>query len=122
MQQGTWVQLIHSRGTDAHAIILPYVVSVLGTFTFILWGGAALDVGAVQLAIAAWIVLGSLWTMLWFDGVIADLAAGMKDMDQDVAASNIGQNFAKAPFPLFRGFNALVIVAMAVLQLIALYS
>ena len=122
MQQGTWVQLIHSRGTDAHAIILPYVVSVLGTFAFILWGGAALDVGAVQLAIAAWIVLGSLWTMLWFDGVIADLAAGMKDMDQDVAASNIGQNFAKAPFPLFRGFNALVIVAMAILQLIALYS
>ena len=60
--------------------------------------------------------------MLWFDGVIADLAAAMKDMEPDVAGSHIGQNFAKAPFPLFRGFNALVIVAMAVLQLVALYS
>ena len=43
-------------------------------------------------------------------------------MEPDVAGSHIGQNFAKAPFPLFRGFNALVIVAMAVLQLVALYS
>ncbi|MAW70954.1 MAG: hypothetical protein VX971_04930 [Actinomycetota bacterium] len=122
MQQGTWVQLVHSRGTDAHAVILPYVASVLAIFAFIIWGGDALDAGAVQLAIAAWIVLGSLWTMLWFDGVIADLAAAMKDMEPDVAGSHIGQNFAKAPFPLFRGFNALVIVAMAVLQLVALYS
>ena len=122
MQQGTWVQLVHSRGTDVHAVILPYVASVLAIFAFIIWGGDALDAGAVQLAIAAWIVLGSLWTMLWFDGVIADLAAAMKDMEPDVAGSHIGQNFAKAPFPLFRGFNALVIVAMAVLQLVALYS
>ena len=122
MQQGTWVQLVHSRGTDAHAVILPYVASVLTIFAFIILGGDALDAGAVQLAIAAWIVLGSLWTMLWFDGVIADLAAAMKDMEPDVAGSHIGQNFAKAPFPLFRGFNALVIVAMAVLQLVALYS
>ena len=122
MQQGTWVQLVHSRGTDAPAVILPYVGSVLAIFAFIIWGGDALDAGAVQLAIAAWIVLGSLWTMLWFDGVIADLAAAMKDMEPDVAGSHIGQNFAKAPFPLFRGFNALVIVAMAVLQLVALYS
>ncbi len=122
MQQGTWVQLVHSRGTDAHAVILPYVASVLTIFAFIIWGGDALDAGAVQLAIAAWIVLGSLWTMLWFDGVIADLAAAMKDMEPDVAGSHIGQNFAKAPFPLFRGFNALVIVVMAVLQLVALYS
>ena len=29
---------------------------------------------------------------------------------------------AKAPFPLFRGFNALVLVVMAVLQITALYS
>jgi len=122
MQQGTWVQLIHSRGTDARAVILPYVFSVLGTFAFIIWGGEALDVGAVQLAIAAWVVLGSLWTLLWFDGVIADLGAAMKDMDSEIAASNIGKNFAKAPFPLFRGFNALVIIVMAVLQLTALYS
>ena len=57
-----------------------------------------------------------------FDGVIADLGAAMKDMDSEIAASNIGANFAKAPFPLFRGFNALVIIVMAVLQLTALYS
>jgi len=122
MQQNTWIQLLNSRSSDAQAIILPYVFSVLGVFAFIIWGGEAADTGAVQLAIAAWIVLGSLWTLLWFDGVLADISAAMKDMDSEVAGSNIGQNFAKAPFQLFRGFNALVIVIMAVVQLSALYS
>ena len=122
MQQDTWVKLIDSRGKDAHAVILPYVFSVLGVFAFIIWGGEALETGAVQLAVAAWVVLGSLWTLLWFDGVIADLSAAMKDMDQEMASSNVGQNFAKAPFPLFRGFNALVLVVMAVLQITAFYS
>ena len=96
MQQDTWVKLIDSRGKDAHAVILPYVFSVLGVFAFIIWGGEALEPGAVQLAVAAWVVLGSLWTLLWFDGVIADLSAAMKDMDQEMASSNVGQNFAKA--------------------------
>ena len=122
MQQNTWIQLLNSRSSDAQAIILPYVFSVLGVFAFIIWGGEAADTGAVQLASAAWIVLGSLWTLLWFDGVLADISAAMKDMDSEVAGSNMGQNFAKAPFALFRGFNALVIVIMAVVQLSALYS
>jgi hypothetical protein len=122
MEQNTWVQLMNNRGKDAQAVILPYVFSVLGTFVFIIWGGDALETGAVQLAVAAWVVLGSLWTLLWFDGVLADLSAGMKDMDSELAGSNMGQNFAKAPFPMFRGFNAVVIVVMAVLQLVALYS
>ena len=122
MQQNTWVQLMAMRGKDAQAIILPYVFSVLGVFTFIICGGETADTGAVQLAIAAWVVLGSLWTLLWFDGVLADVGAGMQDMDNEVAGSNMGQNFAKAPFALFRGFNALVIVIMAVLQISALYA
>ena len=37
MQQNTWVQLMAMRGKDAQAIILPYVLSVLGVFTFIIW-------------------------------------------------------------------------------------
>ena len=122
MQQNTWVQLIAMRGKDAQAIILPYVLSVLGVFTFIIWGGETADTGAVQLAIAAWVVLGSLWTLLWFDGVLADVGAGMQDMDSEIAGSNMGKNFAKAPFAIFRGFNALVIVIMAVLQISALYA
>mgnify|MGYP001162925170 FL=1 len=122
MQQNTWVQLMDMRARDSHAVILPYTFSVLGTFAFIIWGGDALETGAIRLAIASWVVLGSLWTLLWFDGVIGDLAAGMKDMDSELTDSNMGQNFAKAPFAIFRGFNALVIIVMAVLQLTALYS
>ena len=122
MQQNTWVHLMDMRARDSLAVILPYGFSVLVTFAFIIWGGDALETGAIQLAIAAWVVLGSLWTLLWFDGVIGDLAAGMKDMDSELTDSNMGQNFAKAPFAIFRGFNALVIIVMAVLQLTALYS
>ena len=96
MQQNTWVQLMAMRGKDAQAIILPYVLSVLGVFTFIIWGGETADTGAVQLAVAAWVVLGSLWTLLWFDGVLADVGAGMRDMDGEVAGSNMGKNSLRA--------------------------
>ena len=43
MQQNTWVQLMAMLGKDAQAIILPYVLSVLGVFT--LFGGETADTG-----------------------------------------------------------------------------
>ena len=105
MQQNTWVQLMAMRGKDAQAIILPYVLSVLGVFTFIIWGGETADTGAVQLAIAAWVVLGSLWTLLWFDGVLADVGADAGHGQRNSRQQH-GKELAKAPFAIFRGFNA----------------
>lgn len=122
MQSNTWVQLTDSRGRDAHAVIMPYVISTLSVLALTVFGGERLEVEAIKFAIAAWVVLGSVWTMLWFDGVIADLGAAMKDMDEEMAARNLGKNFAIAPFPFFRVFNAFGITVMIVVQLIALYS
>ena len=85
MQSNTWVQLTDSRGRDAHAVIMPYVISTLSVLALTVFGGERLEVGAIKFAIAAWVVLGSVWTMLWFDGVIADLGAAMKDMDEEDA-------------------------------------
>ena len=100
---------------------MPYVISTLSVLALTVFGGERLEVEAIKFAIAAWVVLGSVWTMLWFDGVIADLGDAMKDMDEEMAASNLGKNFAIAPFLFFRVFNAFGITVMIVVQLIALY-
>ena len=43
-------------------------------------------------------------------------------MDEEVSASSMGRNFAKAPFVMFRVFNLVVILGIAVTQLMALYN
>ena len=53
---------------------------------------------------------------------MADLSAGVEDMDEEVSASAMGRNFAKAPFVMFRVFNLVVILGIAVTQLMALYN
>ena len=105
MQQNTWVQLMAMRGKDAQAIILPYVLSVLGVFTFIIWGGETADTGAVQLAIAAWVVLGSLWTLLWFDGVLADVGAGMAGHGQRNSRQQHGKELCQSSMQYFAKLN-----------------
>ena len=52
---------------------------------------------------------------------MADISAGVKDMDEELANSNIGRNFAKAPFLVFRAINTLVVVLIVVAELIAIY-
>jgi len=53
---------------------------------------------------------------------MADLSVGVEDMDEEVSASAMGRNFAKAPFVMFRVLNLVVILGIAVTQLMALYN
>ena len=53
---------------------------------------------------------------------MADLSAGVEDMDEEVSASAMGRNFAKALFVMFRVLNLVVILGIAVTQLMALYN
>ena len=53
MQSNTSVQLTDSRGRDAHAVIMPYVISTLSVLALTVFGGERLEVGAIQFAIAA---------------------------------------------------------------------
>jgi hypothetical protein len=80
------------------------------------------EVAVDRLAVAAMIVLVGILALVWNDSAMADLSAGVEDMDEEVSASAMGRNFAKAPFVMFRVLNLVVILGIAVTQLMALYN
>ena len=55
------------------------------------------------------------------DGVIADLGAGAKDMDEEMASSQIGRNWAKTPFSAMRIFSLLIVALIVIAELMAIY-
>ncbi len=112
---------VQNRSADLRAIILPFVLAHTGVIVAIVFGGSGLEGDGVQLAVAAWAVLGSLWATIWTDGCIQDLAAGAKDLDDELANSNIGRAYARAPFPVFRIMNVTVVVLIVSAELLAIY-
>ena len=115
------LQSLLNRSSDLRAIILPFVLAHTGILIVLGFAGEGLEDSGVQLALAAMAVLGSLWSFIWTDGAMADIGAGVKDMDEEMRNSNIGRNFAKAPFGLFRLINGAVVTLIVVAELIAIY-
>jgi len=110
-----------NRAADLRAIILPFVLAHTGILIVLGFAGEGLEDSGVQLALAAMSVLGSLWSLIWTDGCLADIGAGIKDMDDEVSNSHIGRNFAKAPFAVFRLVNLAVVSLIVIAELMAIY-
>ena len=68
-------KLLAIRAADARGIILPFVLAHTATLIVLGFGGAGLENSGVQLALAAWAVLGSLWSVLWLDDAVQELVA-----------------------------------------------
>jgi len=97
MQDSTWVGITSMRAQAANALILPFVLMHSVVLVIIAFAGDALGDSSVQLAVAAVVVIGSIWTTLNIDGVFADFAALRKDMPDGVASSNFGAVLQKLP-------------------------
>jgi hypothetical protein len=110
------------RSKDIQTSTLPYVAIHAVVLLSIVFGGSGLEADGVKLALAAFAVLGSIWIAMGVDGAITDIGAAAKDMDEELAASHVGRNWAKAPFGMFRVLTALFTVLLLVAELIALYS
>ena len=65
--------------------------------------------------------IGSLWTILWRDGVVADMSKLAEDQPDGVKGSNIGESFDNAPFAVMRLINAGVISLIGLSQVLAIY-
>jgi len=76
----------------------------------------------MKAALVVAIVGFGLNALAWFDGALADIAASRSSMDEDLANSDMGKNFKKAPFNIFRGLAASIVIANTVAQAIALYA
>ncbi len=118
MNQQTWIENMKNRAADLRTMVFTYGVVSLGLLYVVVSEVADDD----RLAVAAMIALVGILALVWNDSALADLSAGVEDMDEEVSASAMGRNFAKAPFVMFRVLNLVVILGIAVTQLMALYN
>ncbi len=118
MNQQTWIENMKNRAADLRTMVFTYGVVSLGLLYVVVSEVADDD----RLAVAAMIALVGILALVWNDSAMADLSAGVEDMDEEVSASAMGRNFAKAPFVMFRVLNLVVILGIAVTQLMALYN
>ena len=121
MRSDLLVAVTSNRAGDARAILLPFTLAHTGLAIILAWSPSGLEDSSVQLAIAAWTVLGSLWSAMTMDGVIADIGAAAKDMDEEMASSHFGRNWAKVPFSTLRVVSFVMVVLIVVAELMAIY-
>ena len=60
-------------------------------------------------------------SVMSMDSCLNDFAVGTKDMDDEVASSNLGRNYAKAPFGMMRVVNVAVVALIVIAELMAIY-
>jgi hypothetical protein len=93
------------------------VLMIVGVAVATSWGQLS-DNAEVALSIAVAVV----GLFLWFGshGAIMDIAAIRSDMDDDLASTTFGKQFAKAPFPIYLILNTLAMVGGTVMLVILL--
>lgn len=120
MDENTWSRILETRSADGRAMIFPYTAAVSAAIATVVFGD--LGDGRMQLALSAFIVLGSLWVVLWWDGIFRDMMALQKSMPEGIARTSYGANHAKAPIAAFRVVNLVVVALIGVAVIRAIYS
>ena len=113
----SWVS---SRAADLRAATFAYTGASVATLFLIRDVAGYGDEMKAALVVA--IVGFGLNALAWFDGALADIAASRSSMDEDMANSDLGKNFKKAPFVVFRGLAASIVIANTVAQSIVVYA
>jgi len=110
------------RAKDIQISTLPYAVIHAVVLLSIVFGGTGLETDGVMLALAAFAVFGCVWITMGLDGASADIGALAKNMDVEMAASHMGQNWAKAPFGMFRAIGPVFTVLFLIAEMMAFYA
>ena len=111
---------VSNRASDLRMMVLVYTAATIGTL-FLIRDASSFG-SEMQFAIAAAIVSFGVNAIVWFDGAIADIGASTSSMDEDLANSEMGKNFKKAPFIMFRIMALSIVVVNSVAQIVALYA
>ncbi len=110
---------VSNRASDLRMMVLVYTAATIGTLFLIRDAGSFGS--EMQFAIAAAIISFGVNAIVWFDGAIADIGASTSSMDEDLANSEMGKNFKKAPFIAFRGMAFAIVVVNTVAQILVIY-
>ena len=111
---------VSNRAADLRTTMFVYTGATIASL-FLIRDSANFS-GEMQFAIAVAIISFGINAIVWFDGAIADIGASTSSIDDEMANSELGKNFKKAPFVVFRGMAFSIVVVNTVAQVIALYA
>tara|TARA_B100001142_G_C14252715_1_gene623864 strand:+ start:232 stop:594 length:363 start_codon:yes stop_codon:yes gene_type:complete len=111
---------VSNRSNDLRMITLVYTAATVATL-FLIRDAAGFS-SEMQFAVAVAVISFGVNALVWFDGAIADIGASRSSMDEDLANSEMGKNFNKAPFIAFRGMAFVIVAINTISQVIALYA
>lgn len=121
MQDSTLVAIQASRSAHGNALVLAFVLLHSVSLVIIAFAGDALTDSSVQLALAAALVIGTLWTVMEFDAIFRDFGALTKDLGGELAGSHLGETWKAAPLGVMRGVNVVFPSLLVIAQLMAIY-
>jgi len=122
MDEKTWTRVVETRAADGRAIILPYTTAVAASIAMLVFGDVSALSSSIRLALAAFVVLGSLWVIIWWDGIFQDFSALQKSVPPGVASTAFGATMMKAPIVVFRVMNLLIIGLIGLATVLAIYD
>ncbi len=111
---------VSNRANDLRITLLVYTGATVATLFLI--RDASGFTSEMQFAVAVAIISFGLNALVWFDGAIADIGASTSSMDEQLSNSEMGRNFKKAPFILFRAMAFSIVAINTIAQVIALYA
>ena len=120
MDQQKTFDLVRTRAADIRMIVMTFTISHAALMIVLGFGGAGLSDSGIQLSLATFIVLGSLWSVAFMDDGLQDMMAGLSDLD-GFEMSAMGQRLAKFPIAIFRVVNLVFVVLIVVAELMAIY-
>ncbi len=120
MDQQKTFDLVRTRAADIRMIVMTFTISHAALMIVLGFGGAGLSDSGIQLSLATFIVLGSLWSLAFMDDGLQDMMAGLSDVD-GFEMSAMGQRLVKTPIVIFRVVNLVFVALIVAAELMAIY-
>ncbi|MEC7916006.1 MAG: hypothetical protein VX963_06970, partial [Actinomycetota bacterium] len=115
MEQSELRSWIDHRAAMLWVCLKCLVAMIVGIALAISWGSLSDN---AQLALSIAVALVGLFLWMGSHGAIMDIAAMRADMDEGLASTTFGKQFAKAPFPVYLILNALAMLGGSVMLII----
>tara|TARA_Y200000002_G_scaffold367335_1_gene359266 strand:- start:209 stop:601 length:393 start_codon:yes stop_codon:yes gene_type:complete len=120
LDQQKTLDMVRTRAADIRMIVMSFTISHAALLIVLGFGADGLSDSGIQLSLATFIVLGSVWCLAFMDDGMQDMMAGLSDLD-GFEASAMGQRLAKQPIVIFRVVNVVFVGLIVAAELMAIY-
>lgn len=120
MDQQKVFDMVRTRAADVRTIVMSFTVAHSALLIVLGFGGAGLADSGIQLSLATFTVLGSLWCVAFMDDGMQDMMAGLGDLD-GFPESAMGKRLQKTPIIVFRIANVVIVALIVIAELLAIY-